>query len=774
MPYIENSNNIFIGNGTPAGTIKSSGATSKAPEASVAANYLWNPTLAGAVALYGKDIPPFRNELNQFASYAPVFTLGCLTNIELNFPLTYRVLGPAVKIIRSGGRGGPTIPTIYDIGGKVEYFIEDVEIQNHVAPSSKTRHSNATHVRFKVIEPYSMGQFFHSLRTASLVTGHSNYIEAPFLLSTAFIGYDDDGNVKSSFFSQRHFPIRIIKADMSVSEGGAVYEVEAVPYNEMASTDRTAAIKTDITAKGNTVAQVLQTGVESVTSAMNKLTKKQEDAFQTSKGDVYVIQFPNSNDLSGLLGTLSSLAAKFQGSLNSLQAKFESVVGKQGAVPAEFSQYLAKNTQTITTRSLMGDKFKTAAETDINEIGLSPIVKPGATVAGGNSPMQQPSLAQSKKIPGTIEQGKLQIDATTQEFNFKGGTSVPRIIEEVILSSEFGAQIIDKTPDATGRYKWFRIHTQVYNDGGLLGGLFGGETPKVYVYRVQTYKVDESTVAAPGQSLSSNLIKQALAAKAYSYIYTGQNDDIIDFDLNFNLAFFSGIPAARSQQNLFTKLGGAFALGKNDKEAVPVRGGAGSFGENGSNPLKDVHKSSIDNVGGGGTDDTRRNAAKYFNDMVINTSNDMIGVDLKIHGDPYFLCDSGIGNWIGLPSFGFSPINLDGTMNPINGEVHIVLNFRTPVDYDDEDGYVKYPLGGFLPIAMFSGVYQVVSVENNFVNGKFEQTLKLIRKRNQDFSLESIAGSIISSLLGVGKKALNKGSLPNQLTPNANDQAPGD
>ena len=107
MAFVSNSNNIFVGNATGSGTVNNSfGATSSTGTQNLATsvNFLMNPSLAGAAALYGKDIPPFRNELNQFASYSPVFTLGCLTNIELNFPLSYRILGPAVKIIRSGGR----------------------------------------------------------------------------------------------------------------------------------------------------------------------------------------------------------------------------------------------------------------------------------------------------------------------------------------------------------------------------------------------------------------------------------------------------------------------------------------------------------------------------------------------------------------------------------------------------------------------------------------------------------------------------------------------
>lgn len=773
MAFVSNSNNIFVGNATGSGTVNNSfGATSSTGTQNLATsvNFLMNPSLAGAAALYGKDIPPFRNELNQFASYSPVFTLGCLTNIELNFPLSYRILGPAVKIIRSGGRGGPTIPSIYDIGGKTEFFIEDVEIKNHVAPNPGTRHSNATSVRFKVIEPYSMGQFFHNLRTASLVCGHPNYIDAPFLLSVAFIGYDDDGDVKSSFFSQRHFPIRIIQADMSVSEAGAVYDCVGVPYNEIAASNRSASVKRDIQAKGKTVAEVLETGLQSVSGEYNKHAMDVEKA-QQGKQDKIVIMFPNTGGLSGVTSFVSNVFNSAKSALGGLQGQFESLIGNQpNANPKGGAQYLGKNVQVVTTGSMMGDRFKAEAKGNLNEIGSSPINRPGGSANGGDTAYTIPGAAESITDPGNIDPGKMANDPNIFSFNFAAGTSVLDIIEEVILSSDYARKMMKDSPDAQGRLNWFRIETQTYNDGGLLGGLFSGNSPKVYVYRVVKYRVDESTVANPGASLSSTLIKQAFAAKAYSYIYTGQNDDIIDFDLKFDMAFFTGIPAARSQQNLLKKLGGQLAGFQTDKDETPS-GGSGSGDTGGSSaPTKD-DASDIDTVnGGGGPETAGNNAARYFNNMIINTGNDMLKVDLKIHGDPYFLCDSGLGNYVGLPSLGFFPINLDGTMNPIDGEVHIVLNFRTPVDYDEDDGYVKYPLGGFLPIAMFSGVYQVITVENNFDKGQFSQTLSLVRKRNQDLSLESVAGKVISFLTGGGKKAINSGNIMNEIQGGTTDQ----
>jgi len=776
MPYVPNdSSNIIVGDPGVAAVGNKGTATvsDRDSDISQTINFLQNPSLAGATALYGADIFPFRNELDQFASYSPIFTLGCLTNIEFNFPLSYRTLGPAVKIIRSGGGGGPTIPSLYDLDGKREFFIEDVVIKNTVAPNPKTRHSNATAINFKVIEPYSMGQFFHNLRSASLVTGHANYLEAPFLISVAFIGYDDDGNVKSPFFSQRHFPIQIVQAEMSVSESGATYDIKAVPYTEKAVTNRAQRLKTDVAIKGRTVAEILQNGPQSLTAAINQVTAEQKSALQSS-GDSYVIQFPNTSVLGALGGVvdgLASVASAVTGSLSAaggaMNEWYQGLVGGDNSPPPRLLEKVSENTAVFSLGSLMGDKLRLQAKTDINEIGRSQLLRPGTQYNLGNTPYQLPSFAEDPSNPGFLKRDLISYNPQTSVYQFEQGSRILDIIEEILITSQYGRDFANKPGDMAGQKRWFRIEPQVYNGGGLLGGLITGRSPKTYVYRVRPYKTDGSNFSAPGfTGFSRTLIKQLLTPKAYSYIYTGQNKDIIDFDLRFNMMYYTGVQAARNQKQLASVLGGALIPGPKDRDAItttganpnalPVSVPGGTLEDD--TALTDNEQGA--NGGNAAGDDPETGTARYFNDMMINSGNDLLQVDLKIHGDPYFIADVGVGNFLGLPSSPLLPVTLDGSMNPMDGEVYVILNFRTPIDYDEEDGYVKYPLGGFLPVSMFSGIFQVIQVENNFENGKFEQTLKLARKRNQDISIEAVAGKVISFLMGGKGNAQETSGLP--------------
>ena len=49
--------------------------------------------------------------------------------------------------------------------------------------------------------------------------------------------------------------------------------------------------------------------------------------------------------------------------------------------------------------------------------------------------------------------------------------------------------------------------------------------------------------------------------------------------------------------------------------------------------------------GGGAIDNNKVRIAKMFNDNIINSFVDLVMLDLEIIGDPYYVFDSGMGNF---------------------------------------------------------------------------------------------------------------------------------
>ncbi len=117
-----------------------------------------------------------------------------------------------------------------------------------------------------------------------------------------------------------------------------------------------------------------------------------------------------------------------------------------------------------------------------------------------------------------------------------------------------------------------------------------------------------------------------------------------------------------------------------------------------------------------------------FHNALVNSKVDLITANLEIWGDPYFIPDSGIGNHTS-PRGGSKNITAGGAMDHQRNEIDIIVNFRTPVDYNN-DGTMFFP-GATVAVDSFSGVYQVIKVTSTISGNQFKQTLELIRRRNQ-------------------------------------------
>jgi hypothetical protein len=96
-------------------------------------------------------------------------------------------------------------------------------------------------------------------------------------------------------------------------------------------------------------------------------------------------------------------------------------------------------------------------------------------------------------------------------------------------------------------------------------------------------------------------------------------------------------------------------------------------------------------------------------------------------GDPYYLCTSGMGNYI--PKTKDIATTDDNEANFTQAPCVIKLNFRNPIDIGtfDTGGFLKFQS----KLVPFSGLYQVINCHSKFNDGQFKQTLKLIRYAGQ-------------------------------------------
>ena len=156
---------------------------------------------------------------------------------------------------------------------------------------------------------------------------------------------------------------------------------------------------------------------------------------------------------------------------------------------------------------------------------------------------QQPLMRITDKEKKVFKRdnGGLQIDPGLGTIKFLKGTRIQDVIEEMITISEYGRALPEATVDKHGFKDWFRIDTQVFQVSDKETEQQIGRKPRIYVYRVLPFKVHESRFIAPTQSIAGIAALKKQVCKSYNYIYSGQNEDIIDVQINLDNTFFKSI-----------------------------------------------------------------------------------------------------------------------------------------------------------------------------------------------------------------------------------------
>jgi len=707
------------------------------------------------------------NVLEKFASYTSIFTISALTSDQINFPessTSYKNNQLGQIILRSGG-GKPDnrVMTAYtsvaNPSGKFDFYIDNIEIGSLMTYDKRTKGTNSTNISFEIFEPYSLGMFLQTLQLAAAAQSDQgmmvNYTEMPFLMTIEFIGYDSAGNiVPVDDVLNRHIPFTWGQIEMDISASGCRYKCTAVPYNESALADQVNTLKTDMKISGTTVQEILQSGTNSLQRWVNERSKEMaKQGSETGKEeyvpDEIVIIFPkdgaqisttNIQDDAGQKATVNPSTAagdkKVQEKLT-LNKTSSSVGGSAASI-----KMLVQNTESL------------------NEIGKA---KMGFDLDTGGDSQLKPK-DQIQKDPDKPNSRKDNVyDPKDKVFKFAQGTTIINAITEVLLMSEFCKKSVSAPSDKMGLKKWFRIETQVFNLKPQPGNNNRAKIPKLYVFKIVEYSVHEHRFKPPGAQPQGYDELKKNAVKAYNYIYTGKNVDIINFNIQLKAGMFTTAYADKNALagSVYPQINGqgvgtAGQPTNDESNKNSVEKGAPTV------PVGELHRR-YKNSGGGPNDDYRSLVAKNFYESLLNSQADLMTAEIEIIGDPYYIADSGMGNFSDVP-INFNQ-NENGSMNYQSGEVDVIVNFRTPTDYNSVTGQMDFMSG--VQNAGFSGLYNVQEVTNMFKGGKFTQTLKAIRRPIQDPVKEEKTDTKQQSkeqAVPVAEQASSKPEAPKQQT----------
>lgn len=325
----------------------------------------------------------------------------------------------------------------------------------------------------------------------------------------------------------------------------------------------------------------------------------------------------------------------------------------------------------------------------------------------------------------TAQIDRLSMDPgeNNKEFvQITGGSTLKSAVQAIASATDFGAKfntVGQPESNADNVNKPFRLLKIVPVVTKL--GKYNTSTKqysKTIVYKIETQKMYGFVLPdMPGAKPA-----QRGWQKEYNWIFTGKNQDIIDFEADYNIQYFNirnsfvdqkgkvtGTPAADSSNLPDDGISRTDAGGKVYSPAIVTA----------SNPLTDSVQNSYRGA-------AFQLAADHMDNVLNNPGADMISIDLKIIGDPDWIAqDKSI-----LPSVDSSSGNeriVNGSIAIDNHDVFFMLRFKTPRDYDANQGLMQIETEQ----TFVQGLYRVITCESNFYDGKFEQTLKAIRVQDQ-------------------------------------------
>lgn len=645
------------------------------------------------------------NVLENFASYTPLWTFAVLDPNQFNNPELYRNNPHELTNIVFSSAGRYDSQRVQLREGTPEYFINNLVMKATVAANEKTGNSNAYKIDFDVYEPYSMGMLLMSMQQAAINAAYSSYLDnAPWVLRLDFEGFNDTGQ-RLHIVKPRFFVMKLTSATFNVTEAGTNYKIQGVPYNQQGFGDAVNTsyhdMKLSCGDKG-TVEEVLQSGVSSLAATLNLNEQQLEKDKKISELDEYIISFP-------------SAASDFN--------RIKAIPKLRGDAKATVDV-----NQAWTDRIIQGTTADSAAKEERNAIGAATFGFDAST--GGHQEFSKPSDTYDAAT-GVIRRDNMAINVTNKTFQFAQGQSLTGIINQVVLSSQYAKAAMLPVNMVNGFIKWWRLDVQVElkNWDHLTA-----DYAKRYTFRVVPYLVHHSVFTNASATMIGYEAVEKKVCKEYNYIFTGQNVDIIKFDIQINNLFYTA--ANPSTEKDSAKVTNADSQGTTTPVRVKTEAGDGQidlFNTPTAGHARSARSQSLFNrpSGGTGTATVEQVVAENFMAAFVQGSSaDLITVNLEILGDLFWVIESGIGNYFSLPDDKNSQVTESGSLNYEDGDVFVYLTFKTPADVDEQVGGYRFVAGGG-STSTFSGLYRVFKCESRFSDGTFKQVLSAVRMPGQ-------------------------------------------
>ena len=654
------------------------------------------------------------NPLSDYESYTYGLSLHLLSQTQYNNliqnPNTSYI--PQNVLVASAGKNSNNFKR--DPNFREDFYFDDFQMKTVVNVTTRNRNSNLIECSFTIIEPVGF-TFINRLVAACQGIGSANYLKQPYLLQIDFYGYKDGVIAGTPIPNMsKYIPIALVSMKTRVSTKGTEYKIEAVPYNHQAFNQTHVVSPANFKIKALTVADMFGTG--QVTSSLT-------EAFATVQREQAVLDQLNTLKQNRNLDSREIRLINEQLAAAAKPSGIFQVSGFCDALNSYFVSLKDVNKKITVTNEYKVEFFKEIGDSKLFPTNIPNDVNNAA--AGGSTAAAAKTAA---RAAGGLPVGTVVWNSGT--FNIPMGMQIDKLIDYTVRNSAYiRKQLLvpesaaSGTPFAAlntidgGPLKWYKIVPKIkikqYD-----------ASRQQYAYQI-TFCVKPWTVntkypyAVHGRT--PGYVKQ------YDWMYTGRNTEVIDLQIDFDMLYYqqlTAFPNAKAQGS----------TGETIQKPAPT---------NADTPppqfplipatAEALQPLAVTYVSNDYRQTTLPGAASAFGtasgdlqrDLTSSSRGDMINIQLKIIGDPQLIKQDDLfyAQNISPPTSQLTPNN---SLYYDGGELYVNIIFQSPIDYDESTGLAIPNLGNYT-YNLFNGIYKIITVENNFRQGKFEQTLNLIR-----------------------------------------------
>lgn len=672
---------------------------------------------------------PIDNPLDEFDSYTYGIALHILTKDQYNTMVqsSGKTLNITHTLIASAGRAGAESGFKRAPGWEDNFFFDKLTFSSVVGLNKDSRGTNVLALDFTIIEPMGLSLIDRLIRTtqnlyaagrAGTDTSEISYFHNCYLLQIDF--FDSQKGVIQRL--RKHIPIKFTDLRIKVTSRGSEYMISAVPFNHQALFQSFASTPANFECIAGTLKDFFQS--DDPATAARATAESQRENNPNSIGNI------NNNVTQQLAGVRSTDKPV------SVVKDVKSYVAAYNAWYQELKKYnVTDKTKSSTTIAVVFDD-------EFFKEGADKLYREGIGQAVGDTPMVD------NKTEQPANNGNIPANRTKDRFMIGAGTQVTEVINMAMQNTDYiRKQIIipEKTPSSASsndqpaknvKLKWWKIVPAIkLKDFDSRSNHWSFDiTYYVVPFEIFNTVHPHAPKAKPTKEI---------CVREYEYLYTGKNVSVIDFQVDFDYMYFVNVLAWRDK--------GTDSPIKAETSKVEERAGTDT---NDNSTNSSVASPVLKPV----TDETTATGQRTRNDEIgMAVSNvaksiyssargEMLNVTMKIIGDPMFIKQddlfTGLGRALdnaartnssdGVPSqSNFTGSVLEDnnySLRMDNGDLCVWVNLRLPVDYDDKTGGVRNGQGD---ISSFTGVYKILSIDNEFVKGQFTQTLQMIRYLDQ-------------------------------------------